>query len=248
MAQDKQVVVVTGGSRGIGRVVAVRLAGPGTVVCYNYHRSNDTVAEETGRLIEQAGGRAWADRVDVSANDDVKGFFSRIVDRYGRVDVLVNNAGVAIDGLLVRLKESDWDRVMSINLKGAFNCMQAVGKQMMKQRQGRIINMSSVVGVMGNAGQASYSASKAGLIGLTKTAARELAPRGITVNAIAPGFIDTAMTEELPDKAKQAMLSQIPLGRIGLPEDVAGVAAFLASPEAGYITGQVIHVNGGMYM
>lgn len=248
MAQDKQVVVVTGGSRGIGRVVAVRLAGPGTVVCYNYHRSNDTVAEETGRLIEQAGGRAWADRVDVSANDDVKGFFSRIVDRHGRVDVLVNNAGVAIDGLLVRLKESDWDRVMSINLKGAFNCMQAVGKQMMKQRQGRIINMSSVVGVMGNAGQASYSASKAGLIGLTKTAARELAPRGITVNAIAPGFIDTAMTEELPDKAKQAMLSQIPLGRIGLPEDVAGVAAFLASPEAGYITGQVIHVNGGMYM
>ena len=148
MAQDKQVVVVTGGSRGIGRVVAVRLAGPGTVVCYNYHRSNDTVAEETGRLIEQAGGRAWADRVDVSANDDVKGFFSRIVDRHGRVDVLVNNAGVAIDGLLVRLKESDWDRVMSINLKGAFNCMQAVGKQMMKQRQGRIINMSSVVGVM----------------------------------------------------------------------------------------------------
>lgn len=248
MAQDKRVVVVTGGSRGIGRVVAVRLAGPGTVVCYNYHRSNDTVAEETGRLIEQAGGRAWADRVDVSANDDVKGFFSRIVDRHGRVDVLVNNAGVAIDGLLVRLKESDWDRVMSINLKGAFNCMQAVGKQMMKQRQGRIINMSSVVGVMGNAGQASYSASKAGLIGLTKTAARELAPRGITVNAIAPGFIDTAMTEELPDKAKQAMLSQIPLGRIGLPEDVAGVVAFLASPEAGYITGQVIHVNGGMYM
>mgnify|MGYP006286156293 CR=1 FL=1 len=248
MAQDKQVIVVTGGSRGIGRVVAVRLAGPGTVVCYNYHRSNDTVAEETGRLIEQAGGQAWADRVDVSANDDVKGFFSRIVDRHGRVDVLVNNAGVAIDGLLVRLKESDWDRVMSINLKGAFNCMQAVGKQMMKQRQGRIINMSSVVGVMGNAGQASYSASKAGLIGLTKTAARELAPRGITVNAIAPGFIDTAMTEELPDKAKQAMLSQIPLGRIGLPEDVAGVVAFLAAPEAGYITGQVIHVNGGMYM
>lgn len=248
VAQDERVIVVTGGSRGIGRVVAVRLAGPGTVVCYNYHRSNDTVAEETGRLIEQAGGRAWADRVDVSANDDVKGFFNRIVDRHGRVDVLVNNAGVAIDGLLVRLKESDWDRVMSINLKGAFNCMQAVGKQMMKQRQGRIINMSSVVGVMGNAGQASYSASKAGLIGLTKTAARELAPRGITVNAIAPGFIDTAMTEELPDKAKQAMLSQIPLGRIGLPEDVAGVVAFLASPEAGYITGQVIHVNGGMYM
>ncbi len=248
MAQDKRVIVVTGGSRGIGRVVAVRLAGPGTVVCYNYHRSNDTVAEETGRLIEQAGGQAWADRVDVSANDDVKGFFSRIVDRHGRVDVLVNNAGVAIDGLLVRLKESDWDRVMSINLKGAFNCMQAVGKQMMKQRQGRIINMSSVVGVMGNAGQASYSASKAGLIGLTKTAARELAPRGITVNAIAPGFIDTAMTEELPDKAKQAMLSQIPLGRIGSPEDVAGVVAFLASSEAGYITGQVIHVNGGMYM
>ena len=248
MTEDKRVVVVTGGSRGIGRAVSVRLAGPETVVCYNYHRSDDAVARETGELIESAGGQAWADRVDVSSNSDVKSFFNRIVDEHGRVDILVNNAGVAIDGLLVRLKESDWDRVLSINLKGAFNCMQAVGKQMMKQRRGRIINMTSVVALMGNVGQASYSASKAGLIGLTKTAARELAPRGITVNAVAPGFIDTAMTEQLPDKAKEAMLGQIPLGRIGLPEDVAGAVAFLASAEAGYITGQVIHVNGGMYM
>lgn len=248
MTEKQRVVVVTGGSRGIGRAVAVRLAQPATVVCYNYHRSDDSVARETGQLIENAGATAWADRVDVSSNGDVKEFFRRIVDAHGRVDVLVNNAGVAIDGLLVRLKDEDWDRVLSINLKGAFNCMQAVGKQMMKQREGRIINMSSVVGVMGNAGQASYAASKAGLIGLTKTAARELAPRGITVNAIAPGFIHTAMTEQLPEKAKDAMLGQIPLGRMGLPEDVAEVVAFLASREAGYITGQVIHVNGGMYM
>jgi 3-oxoacyl-[acyl-carrier protein] reductase len=246
--EEQRVVVVTGGSRGIGRAVAVRLAAPSTTICYNFHRSGDRVAQETAELIEAAGARAWANRVDVSSNGDVKDFFSRIVEEHGRVDVLVNNAGVAIDGLLVRLKESDWDRVISINLKGAFNCMQAVGKQMMKQRQGRIVNISSVVGVMGNAGQASYSASKAGLIGLTKTAARELAPRGITVNAVAPGFIDTAMTEELPDKAKKAMLGQIPLGRIGAPEDVAEVVAFLASDAADYITGQVIHVNGGMYM
>lgn len=248
MSEEKRVVVVTGGSRGIGRSIAVRFSDPQTVVCYNYHRSNDDVAQETGRLIEAAGARPWADRVDVSSNADVKGFFKRIVEEHGGVDVLVNNAGVAIDGLLVRLKESDWDRVLSINLKGAFNCMQAVGKQMMKQRRGRIINISSVVGVMGNAGQASYSASKAGLIGLTKTVARELAPRGITVNAIAPGFIDTAMTEQLPEKARSALLEQIPLGRMGVPEDVADVAVFLASPAASYMTGQVIHVNGGMYM
>jgi 3-oxoacyl-[acyl-carrier protein] reductase len=178
----------------------------------------------------------------------VQGFFNQIVEESGRVDVLVNNAGVTADGLLVRMKEEDWDRVMDINLKGAFHCTQAVAKTMMKQRSGRIINMASVVGVMGNAGQANYVASKAGLIGLTKTAARELAPRGITVNAVAPGFIETSMTAELPEKVKEAMLAQIPLGRMGRPEDVADVVAFLASEKASYITGQVIHVNGGMHM
>ncbi|OEU45845.1 MAG: 3-oxoacyl-[acyl-carrier-protein] reductase [Desulfobacterales bacterium S7086C20] len=246
--EEKQVVVVTGGSSGIGRAVALHMAGPGTVICYNYHRSGDRRAKETAKLVEKAGSLAWCARVDVSSQADVKEFFGKIVKDYGRIDVLVNNAGIAIDGLIVRLKESDWDRVLSINLKGAFNCMQAVSKIMMKQRAGSIINMASVVGVMGNAGQASYSASKAGLIGLTKTVARELAARGITVNAVAPGFIDTAMTEGLPEKAREAMLAQIPLGRTGQPEEVAEAVAFLASRKAAYITGQVIHVNGGMYM
>ncbi len=246
--EEKQVIVITGGSSGIGRAVALRMAGPGTVICYNYHRSGDSRAKETAKLVEKAGSPAWCARADVSSQSDVKEFFSKIVKEYGRIDVLVNNAGIAIDGLIVRLKESDWDRVLSINLKGAFNCMQAVSKIMMKQRSGSIINMASVVGVMGNAGQASYSASKAGLIGLTKTAARELAARGITVNAVAPGFIDTAMTEGLPEKAREAMLAQIPLGRTGQPEEVAEAVAFLASRKAAYITGQVIHVNGGMYM
>jgi 3-oxoacyl-[acyl-carrier protein] reductase len=184
----------------------------------------------------------------VGSREDVQGFFNQIAEESGRVDVLVNNAGITADGLLVRMKEKDWDRVLDINLKGAFHCIQAVAKMMMRQRSGRIINMASVVGVMGNAGQANYVASKAGLIGLTKTVARELAPRGITVNAVAPGFVETSMTAELPEKVKEAMLAQIPLGRMGQPEDVADVVAFLASEEASYITGQVLHVNGGMYM
>lgn len=244
----RRVVVITGGSRGIGRAIALRMTGADTKIYFNYSGQHSTDAEKTIKLIADAGGSAWSTRVDVASQSDVQNFFNKIVEECGRVDVLVNNAGIAIDRLLVRMKEPDWDRVLAINLKGAFNCMQAVAKIMMKQRAGRIINMASVVGVMGNAGQANYTASKAGLIGLTKTVARELAPRGITVNAVAPGFIDTAMTEVLSDKVKQAMLAQIPLGRIGQPEDVAEVIAFLASDKASYITGQVIHVNGGMYM
>jgi 3-oxoacyl-[acyl-carrier protein] reductase len=243
-----RVVVVTGGSRGIGRTIGIRMAGDHTRIYFNYSAGVSTDAEETERLVREAGGSVHALRVDVGSRKDVQGFFNQIVEESGRVDVLVNNAGVTADGLLVRMKEEDWDRVMDINLKGAFHCTQAVAKTMMKQRSGRIINMASVVGVMGNAGQANYVASKAGLIGLTKTAARELAPRGITVNAVAPGFIETSMTAELPEKVKEAMLAQIPLGRMGRPEDVADVVAFLASEKASYITGQVIHVNGGMHM
>jgi 3-oxoacyl-[acyl-carrier protein] reductase len=219
-----------------------------TKIYFNYSASVSTDAEETEALVRAAGGTARAIRVDVGSREDVQGFFNQIAEESGRVDVLVNNAGITADGLLVRMKEKDWDRVLDINLKGAFHCIQAVAKMMMRQRSGRIINMASVVGVMGNAGQANYVASKAGLIGLTKTVARELAPRGITVNAVAPGFVETSMTAELPEKVKEAMLAQIPLGRMGQPEDVADVVAFLASEEASYITGQVLHVNGGMYM
>jgi 3-oxoacyl-[acyl-carrier protein] reductase len=243
-----RVVVVTGGSRGIGRAIALRMARPGTRTYLNYSSEDSGDADKAVRLIEDAGGEARAVRVDVASEVDVKEFFSKIVADCGRVDVLVNNAGIASDGLLVRMKEEDWDRTIAINLKGTFLCTRAVAKTMMKQRAGRIINVSSVVGAIGNPGQANYAASKAGIEGLTKTAARELAPRGITVNAVAPGFIETQMTAELPEKVKDVMLTQIPLGHMGQPGDVAEVVAFLASPEACYITGQVIHVNGGMYM
>jgi len=246
--ETKRVVVVTGGSRGIGRAIGLRMSDGGTQIYLNYSSEDSRAADETVKLIKEAGGFAHAARVNVASREDVQGFISKILDECGRVDVLVNNAGVTADGLLVRMKEEDWDRVLAINLKGAFLCTQSVSKAMMKQRYGRIINLTSVVGEIGNPGQANYSASKAGLIGLTRTAARELAPRGITVNAVAPGFIDTRMTAGLPEKVKEAMLAQIPLGRMGQAEDVAEVVAFLASPAASYMTGQVIHVNGGMYM
>ncbi len=244
----ERVVVVTGGSRGIGRAIAVRMADANTTIYFNYSTKNSPDAEETARLVEDGGGTVRGALVNIASRQEVQEFFSQIVQECGRVDVLVNNAGIARDGLLVRMKEEDWDRVLGINLKGAFCCIQSVAKTMMKQRFGRIINIASVVGVMGNAGQANYVASKAGMIGLTKTAARELAPRGITVNAVAPGFIDTSMTADLAEKVKEAMLAQVPLGRMGQPQDVAEVVAFLASEKASYITGQVIHVNAGMYM
>jgi len=244
---DQRTVVVTGGSRGIGRAICVAFAAPGTHIFFNYVSGGEAVSE-TENLVREKDAAVTAMKVDVALAEAVDAFFDEIIKQTGRVDVLVNNAGIARDGLMVRMKEKDWDDVLNTNLKGSFHCTRAAARIMMKQRRGRIINLSSVVGVMGNAGQVNYASSKAGMIGLTKASAKELAPRGITVNAVAPGWIETDMTASLPVKVQEAMLSQIPLGRIGQPEDVAAVVKFLASEAAGYITGQVIHVSGGMYI
>jgi 3-oxoacyl-[acyl-carrier protein] reductase len=251
--QKERIVVVTGGSRGIGRAICLSFAAPNTRIYFNYFSPGDPDAEaaaaaETEKLVAEAQGFAASKSVNIVNENEVAKFFKEIIDEAGRIDVLINNAGITKDGLLVRMKEQDWDAVLSVNLKGAFTCTKIVAKLMMQQRSGRIINISSVVGVTGNVGQANYSASKAGLIGLTKTAAKELASRGITVNAIAPGFIETDMTASMSDKARNAMLDQIPLKRAGYPEDIAYVVNFLASEGASYITGQVIHVSGGMYI
>lgn len=243
----KRTVVVTGGSRGIGRAVCLAFAGPDTSVWFNYSSQVDA-AEKTCEAIRAKGGKAQCRQVDVSSEEQVKTFFKSIVEETGRIDVLVNNAGVTRDGLLVRMKEKDWDSVMDINLKGAFLCSKAAARPMIQAHGGCIINITSMVGVTGNAGQANYVASKAGLIGLTKSMARELAPRNITVNAVAPGFIETDMTHALDESARESILAQIPLARAGTAHDVAGVAVFLASDAAAYITGQVIHVSGGMYI
>ncbi|MGN0975368.1 MAG: 3-oxoacyl-[acyl-carrier-protein] reductase [Gemmiger sp.] len=237
--------VVTGGSRGIGRAVCVRLAAMGMNVCVNYAGSAEA-AQETVRLCGEQGVQAIAVQADVSTAEGCSTLFEAALAAFGRVDVLVNNAGVTRDGLILRLNEADFDRVLDTNLKGAFLCCKAAARQMMRQRYGRIINLSSVVGLRGNAGQTNYAASKAGLIGLTKSLARELATRNVTVNAIAPGFIDTDMTAVLPDAAKTAMLGTVPAGRAGTPEDVANAAAFFADEASGYITGQVLCVDGGM--
>ncbi|MBU1163717.1 MAG: 3-oxoacyl-[acyl-carrier-protein] reductase [Proteobacteria bacterium] len=250
---DKRTVVVTGGSRGIGRSICLSLANPDTQIYFNYFspgnpEAEEAAAAETEKMVAELGSSAASMSVDVADAKDVEAFFEKIVDETGRVDILVNNAGITKDGLLVRMNENDWNMVLNINLKGAFTCTRLAAKIMMKQRYGRIVNIASVVGVSGNPGQANYSASKAGLIGLTKTAAKELAARNITVNAVAPGFIETDMTAALSEKARKAMLGQVPMGRGGQPEDVAAAVKFLASDDAAYITGHVIHVNGGMYM
>ena len=240
--KDK-VVMVTGGAAGIGRVTAEAFAREGAklAIC--------DVNPEAGEAAANAlGPEASFEKVDVASEAAVSAWADAVAKRYGRIDVLVNNAGITRDALLLRMKEADWDLVMSINLKGAFLCTRAAVRFMAQQRSGRIVNVASVVGVVGNVGQANYVASKAGLIGLTKTVAREFAARGITVNAVAPGFIETQMTAVLSDKVKEAFLAQIPLGRAGSPEDVAAAVTFLASDQAAYLTGQVLHVSGGMYM
>ncbi len=241
-----QSALVTGGARGIGRAIAEALAANGVDVAVA------DIDEETSRAtaadLEAKGVKTLAVRLDVSSAEDVARVILDVRDHFGRLDILVNNAGITRDGLLMRMKEEDWDSVININLKSVFLCSKEAVKVMAKQRYGRIINIASVVAFMGNPGQANYSASKAGIVGLTKTIAREYASRGITVNAVAPGFIMTAMTEALPENVREEMKKAIPLGTFGTPEDVAASVLFLASSQAGYITGQVIHVNGGMYM
>ena len=247
MMLDKMVALVTGGSRGIGRAICQRLASMGAVVGVNYV-SNPTAAEETLSLIEANGGKGFTVRFDVADPDAVQENIKEIISTHGQIDILVNNAGITRDGLMARMKEEDWDTVLDTNLKGAFLCSKAVMRSMMKKRWGRIINVSSVVGFVGNSGQVNYGAAKAGLVGLTKSIARELAGRNITVNCIAPGYIVTDMTDGLTEDVQEALKAQIPMGILGTPEDVAGSVAFLASPDSNYITGQTLHVNGGMYM
>lgn len=242
-----KIALVTGASRGIGRQIAISMAREGALVIVNYNGSAAR-AEETVKEITESGGQAEAVQCSVSDYAAVEEMMKYVIGKYKRLDVLVNNAGITKDNLLMKMGEEDFDAVIGINLKGAFNCTKHVSRQMLKQKGGRIINISSVSGVMGNAGQANYCASKAGVIGLTKSVARELGSRGITVNAIAPGFIDTEMTEVLSEDVKKAMGEQIPLKRFGRTEDVAEAAVFLASDRAAYITGQVINVDGGMAM
>lgn len=241
-----KVAVITGASRGIGRSIALALASKGAkivAVDLDLAATESVVAE-----LKSLGAEAVAVEGNVTNAADAEKMIDTAVESFGRVDILVNNAGITRDGLLIRMKEDDWDAVLGVNLKGAFLCTRAVSKVMTKQRSGRIINIASVVGQMGNPGQANYCASKAGIIGLTKSNARELAKRNITVNAVAPGFIATAMTDALPEKAREELVAQIPLERLGSPEDIANAVLFLAAEQSGYITGQVLAVNGGMYM
>lgn len=247
MRLENLVALVTGGSRGIGRAICVKLASLGAVVGINYV-SNPAAAEETLQQITAVGGTGFAIRFDVADAEAVQENIKEIIATHGQIDILVNNAGITRDGLMARMKEDDWDSVLDTNLKGAFLCSKAVMRAMMKKRWGRIINVSSVVGFVGNGGQVNYGAAKAGLTGMTKSMARELAGRNITVNCVAPGYIVTDMTDGLAEDVQDALKAQIPLGVLGTPEDVAASVGFLASTDSNYITGQTLHVNGGMYM
>jgi 3-oxoacyl-[acyl-carrier protein] reductase len=248
MSDSGRVVIITGGSRGIGRAIAFRFAEEKPKLVLLHFDPDDSVAEQTLAHLSEKGVEGEAHRLDVSNRGDVDRLFKDVLSRLGRVEVLINNAGITKDGLLMRMSEDEWDLVLKVNLKGVFNCTQAVIRSMVKERSGRIVNVSSVVAQMGNAGQTNYAASKAGIIGFTKSLAREVASRGITVNAVAPGYINTEMTSSLPGKMKEAFLQQVPLGRIGEPEDVAEAVHWLCSGGSKYVTGQVIHVNGGLYM
>ncbi len=240
-----KVAVITGSARGIGFAIGKKLAGKGADIVINDIAEESSVTDSI-QVVKALGSEVIYLRADVSKTGEAKRLTEETIERFGRIDILVNNAGVTRDNLLIRMKEKDWDDVIAINLKGTFNCIQATARQMMKQHSGSIINISSVVGIYGNPGQANYAASKAGVIGLTKTLAKELASRGIRVNAIAPGFIETEMTKKLSEEAKNIVIKRIPLGRFGSPDDVASLVCFLASEEAEYITGQVIGLDGGL--
>ena len=248
MSDSGRVVIITGGSRGIGRAIAFRFAEEKPKLVLLHYDPDDSAAKETLERLVERGVQGEAHRIDVSSRGDVDRLFKEVLARFGRVDVLVNNAGITKDGLLMRMSEDEWDLVLRVNLKGVFNCSQAVIRSMIKERSGRIVNISSVAGQMGNAGQTNYAASKAGIMGFTKSLAREVGSRGITVNAVAPGYINTEMTSSLPDKLKEAFVQQIPLARVGEPEEVAEAVHWLCSGGSKYVTGQVIHVDGGLYM
>ena len=247
MIDEGRVAVVTGGGRGIGRAIAARLAEEGANVAISY-RSNDAAAEETAQKVRDAGAKCEIFKGDVASPEDVRALFAGVSDAFGRVDILVNNAGITRDNLMMRMKEDEFDEVLRTNLKGTYLCTRAALRPMVRARWGRIVNVGSVVGLVGNAGQANYAASKAGIIGFTKSVAREVAQRGITVNAVAPGYVETELTGGLPEGVKEQILAQVPSGRFGDPEEVAEVVAFLSGEGAGYITGQTIAVDGGMTM
>ena len=244
---NNKVAIITGAGRGIGRAIALKLAELGASLVLNYNRSLSSI-EEVVKEIEAKGGKAIAVQGDVSVFEEAEKIVKAAVINFGSLDILVNNAGITKDGLLLRMKEDDFDRVISVNLKGAFNCIRHASPIMLKQKSGRIVNISSVVGITGNAGQVNYAAAKAGIIGMTKATAKELASRGITVNAVAPGFIQTDMTEELSEKVKETIIENIPLKRLGTAKDVANLVAFLVGEDSLYITGQVMNVDGGMVM
>lgn len=247
MSEGKKTALITGGGKGIGKYITIKLAEDGYNVVINYSKSSND-AFEVAKIASSYGVDAYTLKCDISDFNQTESMINKIIEIYGQIDVVVNNAGITKDNLLLKMSEEDWDKVINTNLKGTFNVIKFASKYMIKRRKGKIINISSVVGIVGNAGQSNYAASKAGIIGLTKSCAKELASRGITVNAIAPGFIETEMTNVLNDKIKSEMLNSIPLKRVGKPQDIANVVSFLASYASNYITGQVINVDGGMVM